>query len=246
MSAVEDGRTGPVEDAGTSTAEDAPTGQLVAGAVGDRCAACGAPLASDQRYCVQCGERRGKARFTPASMAGPTDDTPAQAQGAARERERRRPSSGAALVAGIATLLLAMGLGVEIGRLGTNNTTTQRASSPGVQVVTVGGGSGSSSGGSSGGASALGTTQPSNTPTTANTAAAQTNTNASNTKTNASFAPSAPIPKKVQAKAAGAASQVLGSTVTLAKPTVQPGQSCNNSQPGCQNGHFTGNFFSGG
>src|ERR1019366_5405952 len=29
----------------------------------DRCSACGTALAGDQRYCVECGERHGTARF---------------------------------------------------------------------------------------------------------------------------------------------------------------------------------------
>ncbi|MFZ0388585.1 MAG: zinc-ribbon domain-containing protein, partial [Solirubrobacteraceae bacterium] len=42
---------------------EAPTENLVAGTMGDRCVNCGAPLSSDQRYCINCGERRGAARF---------------------------------------------------------------------------------------------------------------------------------------------------------------------------------------
>src|SRR5580700_10192895 len=37
--------------------------QVVASASDERCAECGAPMASDQRYCVECGERRGERRF---------------------------------------------------------------------------------------------------------------------------------------------------------------------------------------
>ncbi len=32
------------------------------GAEGDRCSLCRAPLAIDQRYCLQCGQRRGGKR----------------------------------------------------------------------------------------------------------------------------------------------------------------------------------------
>jgi len=224
--------------AGSGAAEDAPTDQLVAGAVGDRCATCGAPMASDQRYCVQCGDRRGKARFTVASLLGQTDATGAGSKGAA-PHPRRRPPSAAALIAGIATLLLAMGVGVEIGRLGKNNTSTERASGPSVQVVTLGG--------SGGGGAAVANASTPNTNTAAPAAAttSATNTNASNTKTNAAFAPTATIAKKVQVEAQSTAQKVLGSSsVKLAPATVTVGGSCSSDQAGCQNGRFTGKFFS--
>ena len=48
---------------------DAPTRELPtapATASEDRCGNCGTPLAHDQRYCVECGERRGQSRFPTA------------------------------------------------------------------------------------------------------------------------------------------------------------------------------------
>jgi uncharacterized OB-fold protein len=97
---------------------------------GEACPTCGALLAPDQRYCVQCGERQGAPRFTlPAT--GSTVTTTAAA--------RRRPSAsaGTTLVLGVATLLVAMAVGVLIGRSGAGNAT--QANAP-VRVVTVGGG----------------------------------------------------------------------------------------------------------
>src|SRR5450432_3902940 len=44
--------------------DEAATQPLVSATVGDRCVSCGAPMSSDQRYCVACGERRGKPRFS--------------------------------------------------------------------------------------------------------------------------------------------------------------------------------------
>lgn len=99
---------------------------------GDQCSSCGAPLAADQRYCVQCGQRRGQPNLPVATS------TPA----AAPARAPRAPRFGAstALIAGVGTLLLAMGVGVLIGR--TNHQAAgARAAAP-VQVVTVGGGGG--------------------------------------------------------------------------------------------------------
>ncbi|MCW2966960.1 MAG: hypothetical protein JWM71_732 [Solirubrobacteraceae bacterium] len=99
---------------------------------GDQCATCGAPLASDQRYCVQCGQRRGQTRLPVAQTATVTVAAPRAA------RVRMTPST--TLIAGVGTLLLAMGVGVLIGRSG-QKSTVSRASAP-VQVVTVAGGGG--------------------------------------------------------------------------------------------------------
>jgi hypothetical protein len=86
---------------------------LVAGAVSDRCVSCGAPLSSDQRYCVVCGERRGAPRFSlPPSTAA---EAPTPAPVAAAAGRGGRFSSGTTLVAGVATLLLAVLVGVLIG-----------------------------------------------------------------------------------------------------------------------------------
>ena len=123
--------TDPIGDAAGET----PTTELVSGAVEGHCVNCQTPLASDQRYCLNCGQRRGKPRFpvlpVPASE-------PAPAAAAPRPPHRPRMSSGASLVAGVATLLIALGVGVLIGH-DSNNTTPQKAAN---QIITVGGGSG--------------------------------------------------------------------------------------------------------
>src|SRR5207302_11312872 len=108
----------------------------------ERCGACGAPLAHDQRYCVECGEPRGQSK-SPAAQ-------PPTQPGTRRARTTRAPhasrvSSGTTLVAGVGVLLLAIGLGVLIGRINNNNTPTTRASAP-AQVITVQGGSGGATG----------------------------------------------------------------------------------------------------
>jgi hypothetical protein len=105
----------------------------VAAAREERCVECGAPMAPDQRYCVECGERRGERRFPAVLAAG--DRTPAQASPPHRNRPRMSPSS--TLIAGVGTLLLAMGVGVLIGRSGTSS--SAHGTGSGVQVVTVGG-----------------------------------------------------------------------------------------------------------
>jgi hypothetical protein len=208
---------------GAGSSDDRPTRPLVG--MGDRCVTCDAQLAPDQRYCLNCGERRGKSRFPAAPMGAAQPEPAAAAGGQRREPAKRRLSSGATLVAGIATLLLAMGVGVMIGNLGKSNSGGPvRASQP-VQVVTVGGG---------GGVAAT-------TPTTS--ADTQSNTKTKGSKGGKSSTKSVVVTKKVAAKANQAASKVLGaSSANLAPTQVQQGQSCSHGA-GCQGGKFTGNFF---
>jgi hypothetical protein len=211
-----DDDTTPGENAGG----EEPTRELPsvpAGGSGDRCGACGAPMLHDQRYCVDCGERRGQSRFPP---------NPPAAEVVTTRRIRRvgpsrppRVGSGTTLVAGVGVLLLAVGLGFLIGRTGTKTTTTQAAAAT-PQVITV------QAGGAAG------------TPTTATTAAKPSKKSKAKAKAAAS-APSA----AVQKKATEAAGKVLGNSKNLAPPTVTTGQACASSQAGCSGGKFSGNFF---
>lgn len=197
---------------------DPPTEQLVTASVGDRCASCGAPLASDQRYCVVCGERRGKARYPVAALTEPGAETVMEVSG---PPPRPRFSSGSAFIAGVGVLLLAMGLGVLIGRIG-HTSSTPRASAASPVVVTVGGGG-----------------------TGTNQSASASTTPTANTGHGKSSGPKVKkivITKQVAAKATAAASKVLGGATNLAPPTVSQGSKCS-SGAGCQNGSFTGNFF---
>jgi hypothetical protein len=140
---------------------DAPTRQLVSAAVSDRCASCGTQLANDQRYCLNCGQRRGKPRFSVAGAAPQAVET-GQTRAAVRSaRERPRLSSGSTLVAGIGVLLLAMGVGVLIGRIN-QNPPARNAAAP-IQVVTVGGGGSSSNAPATGGVSTTASTAPAST-----------------------------------------------------------------------------------
>ena len=85
------------------------------------CSGCGAPLADDQRYCLECGERR--APVSSAVLAGPppTAMPPPQppsapAPGARDERDGAGRGNAVTVIAGVGVLLLAMGVGVLIGR----------------------------------------------------------------------------------------------------------------------------------
>jgi hypothetical protein len=138
--------------------------------------------------------------------------------------------AGVTLVTGVATLLLAMGVGVLIGHDSTS-APTQRASAP---IVVTGGAT---------------------TPTTTATTASKHGATKSSSKK--SSGPSAAqvqkqigvkptvvhVTAQTKAQAAQAATKVFGQHSHLSKnPTVQPGQACSGGA-GCQNGKFTGNFF---
>jgi hypothetical protein len=124
---------------------------------GERCLGCGAHVAADQRYCLECGQRRGEPRL-PFMDASSFMETAAQRRQPAApppppRRKRQRISPNAALIAGVGTLLLALGIGVLIGRSG-NQGSAPAAAAP--QIIKVGGGGEStpttaSTGGSSGG-----------------------------------------------------------------------------------------------
>jgi hypothetical protein len=94
------------------------------------CAYCGASLADDQRYCLECGGRQVQARsqflsrFTPATVSGPAPSSGGVSGGGR--------STGATAVAGVGVLLLAMGVGVLIGRAGGGKAATTPA-----QVISV-------------------------------------------------------------------------------------------------------------
>jgi hypothetical protein len=206
------GRTPPA-----SEPAPAPVGLVAAG---DRCANCAAPLAADQRYCLNCGERRGAARFTA---------TPANtgSTGAARPDPPPRGSrfsAGTTLIAGVATLLLALGIGVVIGN--------QSASSPAptnskAQVVYLNGaGAGAASTG------AAPTTVPASSG--GSSGSANKSSGKSNNKSAAKASTSASSSTAAAASSATTAQQLPPATVTVG---------AKGHGAGYQHGKFTGNFF---
>jgi hypothetical protein len=120
----------PSAQAPSAQAPPSPLSAPRSGAgTGERCAGCGAALASDQRYCVECGQRLGRARL-------PFMDDPARpfAQAPEAAPGRRRLSVNSTLIAGVGTLLLAMGIGILIGRSSPGS--SAKSAGP-VQVLTV-------------------------------------------------------------------------------------------------------------
>lgn len=187
---------------------------------GDACGSCGAAMASDQRYCLECGQRRGDPRlpFMDAVVLMDAVKQPNQPPPPPPKKKRSGISPNAALIAGVGTLLLALGIGVLIGRSGHQEVAQTAAPA---QVIKVGGGGEEAATASKGKTTTGGGT-------------------ASKAKTKKQ--------KEAAEQAAAAhpaAEEVIkpANGVKLAPPTVKPGDKCESGAAGCENGEFTGNFF---
>jgi hypothetical protein len=220
-----------VSDGASAQANGSHSGTAVPVAAkgAEGCPHCGAEMAGDQRYCLKCGQRRGEPRlpFMDAvvfmeSMRQPPAGIAASAEEQKPAAKGPRFSPNSALVAGVATLVLAMGVGVMIGRSGSPSSNT---AAPAPQVIRVGGG-----------------------PETAEAATAPTEPGkagkakgGSNTKAKAKA--------KGETGASGttkAAEEVLkpAGDVKLPAPTTQVGGKCEKGTAGCtDSGEFNGSFF---
>jgi hypothetical protein len=123
-----------------STESIASSTQTTAG-VAAQCASCGMPLAADQRYCLECGERRAPLSSGVPAVA-PSGDTPTQSTSPPMQPPHMPAAAGTAgrgstttVIAGVGVLLLAMGVGILIGRSGN----AKQAAAPAPEVVTVAG-----------------------------------------------------------------------------------------------------------
>jgi hypothetical protein len=212
----------------------------------ESCPNCGARMAADQRYCLNCGHRRGDPRlpFMDAvvfmesmSAAGGTAGSPPPPPPAQPDNGGRW-NANAALIAGVATLVLAIGVGFLIGRSGHDNNT---AAAPGkVQVVQVGGTP------AAGGEAAEAAT-PGETSTSGNEAGKSKGKSGKSTG-------KAPSKKKASEVKAGSeeekkraeekTKEVLHSTVPTLETGAQLGEKCDPSVAGCSaGGEVDGNFF---
>jgi hypothetical protein len=220
----------PVIDGTPTRSDEAPTVALTTGllpAMSPHCTRCGADLAPDQRYCVVCGERRGEPRLP--FMDGRTAARPAVVETVTTTTStappappRSRWSSGATLIAGVGTLLLALGVGVLIGNAGKDDNGSAAAAAP--QVITVNGAAAAA------------------TDTTATTA---TTAGSSETKAKDKGAKDA---KRARADTTAKTATTVVTTPgggsvpqAAAAPVVKKGQK--GSGPGYEDGKFTGNFF---
>ncbi len=186
----------------------------------EACGACGAAMASDQRYCLECGQRRGDPRL-PFMDAVVLLEAVKQARQPPPPQPPKRKRGGispnAALITGVGTLLLALGIGVLIGHSGTQEV-ARTAAAP--QVITVGGGEVAAAG------------SKSKAPTTGG--------GASKAKTKQQK-----LAAQKESEAHPAAEEVLrpAGNVDLPAATVKPGDKCKSGEAGCEGGEFTGNFF---
>jgi hypothetical protein len=219
----------------------APDQSVVPPAIGsspsDACPTCGAKMALDQRYCLNCGNRRGDPRL-PFMDAVTFMEASRQPQGQAAAAAAPPPppqksgfSPGTTLIAGIATLILAVGVGVLIGRSGDNSAP---ATNPKPTVIQVGGNS-------SGGGEEEAET-------------ANENTGAKKEANKGGKAKGGGKAKKNEAAAveegsnggSEAAQEVLHTApgVKEAKPEAEVGEKCEKGSAGCSDsGEFNGNFF---
>jgi hypothetical protein len=99
----------------------------------EACPSCGAQLAGDQRYCLNCGARRGDARVPFMEILGgraaPVAAAPPVVADGARSQRNLT------IVASIGCLLLALGVGVLIGHGGRDKGSSSSAAPP--QVISV-------------------------------------------------------------------------------------------------------------
>jgi hypothetical protein len=144
---------------------------------------------------------------------------PQQAPPPPPKKKRAGISPNTALIAGIGTLLLALGIGVLIGRSGSHEVASTAPAAP---IVIH-----------SGGGEEEGATASKGKTTTGGGAAA-------NAKTKKQKAAA-----QKAAEEHPAAEDVIKPTngVKLAKPKTQLGDPCSNSEAGCENGKFEGTFF---
>ncbi len=148
---AEDGTPDPGNESSQTNAPvtDAPDGLLVGTASPDRCVECGAEMAVDQRYCVECGNRRGPARF---ALQRPSKTSTAVVPVTAASS---RPPALTLAATGIVIALLALGVGVLIGHDGKAKTVKVTVTGP--SVASPGSATGSSSGTAKGGSKSGGT-----------------------------------------------------------------------------------------
>jgi hypothetical protein len=143
---------------------------------------------------------------------------PRQAPQPPPKKKRTGISPNAALIAGVGTLLLALGIGVLIGRSGNHSTASTAPAAP---IVIHGGG------GEEGSTAATGKS------TTGGGAAANAKTKKQK-EAALKASEKHPAAEEVLKPAAG---------VKLPPSTVKPGGKCEEGAAGCEGGKFTGNFF---
>ena len=226
---------------------DEPVGPSMAAFGGhDSCPNCGTRMAADQRYCLNCGHRRGEPRlpfmdavvFMESMSAPPGGGTPPPPPASSDGGSSPRMNANAALIAGVATLVLAIGVGFLIGRSGHDNGSNAAAEAP-IKVIEVGGGGG----GGGGGEEATATTEASTESSTGSNKSKGANSSKEGAKKNKKPSEVKEGSKEEEELAAEKTAETLHAEGPLAKPTAKVGESCEKGTPGCEGEEFTGNFF---
>lgn len=228
---------------------DEPVGPSMAAFGGnDSCPNCGARMAADQRYCLNCGHRRGEPRlpFMDAVVFMESMSTPGGAGGTpppppSEPKSSSRMNANAALIAGVATLVLALGVGFLIGR-GSNDNGSNAVGEAPIKVIEVGGG-----GGGGGESTETASTAEESTETKASNGKSKGGKKSGGGKEKSKGSPETEENAEVGAHGASEATEEVLHTegdVKLAEPKQEVGGSCEKGAAGCsESGEFTGNFF---
>jgi hypothetical protein len=214
----------------------------------ESCPNCGARMAADQRYCLNCGHRRGDPRLpfmdavvfmesmnAPGGTAGtPPPPPPAQSGGS------NRWNANAALIAGVATLVLAIGVGFLIGRSGHENNGAPAGGGE-VKVVQIGGGGGEVEAAGEESTATTGTEKNGGSKTAAKgNKGGKSSGKAAKKKPSEVKEGSSEEKELIQEKT----EETLHAEGPIAEPGTQVGEACKKGTPGCSDGkEFTGNFF---
>ncbi|HEY0278519.1 MAG TPA: hypothetical protein VGC32_09650 [Solirubrobacterales bacterium] len=218
----------------------------------ESCPNCSTRMAADQRYCLNCGHRRGDPRLpfmdavvfmesmnsAPGGAGGGGTPPPPPTQSGG---SNNRWNANAALIAGVATLVLAIGVGFLIGRTGHDDNSSAN-NGGGVKIVQVGGTGGevaptpeeAVTPGESGGSSEKSTGSKAGGGKAGKPAKEKSATE--KTKIKEGSAEETEAIEEAQ-------NEVLHATGKQAKPGAQVGESCEKGTPGCEDEEFTGNFF---
>lgn len=195
-------------------------------AASDPCPSCGASMATDQRYCLRCGKRRGQPRLpfmdAVTFMAAMQQPQAPAAAAAPTPPKRQRPSANATLIAGVGILLLSLGIGVLIGQSNDQGAAPVANATP--QIIRVGGGGGEEE------------------STAAASGGAATEVGGGKAGKAKKAAPEKAVDDSGTSEAAAKVLKPAGD-VKLPPPTVQKGGKCESGAAGCEGGEFTGDFF---
>jgi hypothetical protein len=213
--------TTPPAPVPTHSAPMTPAQQAASGY--EHCPSCGALMAADQRYCLECGHRRGEPRlpFMDAVVFMDAMNQPPETASASPKARKRGISPNAALIAGVGTLLLALGIGVLIGRSG------DHSAAPASQApIVIHGGTGEEVAKSS------------------STGSSETIGGGGSTKGQSKK--QIVKEKKKAAETGKGAEEVLHTApgVNLPPPKIQVGEKCDKNVAGCNSsGEFDGSYF---